>query len=172
MECGASMTRDEHQLVAAARDAMKNAHAPYSGFAVGAAVRLVGGDIVTGSNFENASYGLSLCAETVALASANAQGRLRDVEAIAVAGGAIGPDGRAAGHQTITPCGRCRQVMLEAEQMAGRAIAIYCASAEEGPVERHGLAELLPHAFGPANLGVTASGAAPMNDDATQAKDA
>ena len=66
-------------LIAAARVAARHAHAPYSRFAVGAALLLTDGSIVTGTNFENASYGLSLCAETVALATANAAGRLRDV---------------------------------------------------------------------------------------------
>ena len=61
-------------LVQAAKEAAVNAHAPYSRFAVGAAVLLEDGSIVTGCNFENASYGLSLCAETVALATLNAQG--------------------------------------------------------------------------------------------------
>lgn len=154
MERGAAMTEAEKELIAAARDAMKHAHAPYSRFAVGAAVRLCGGDIVTGSNFENASYGLSLCAETVALACANAQGRLSDVEAIATAGGSVTADGMITGHDVVTPCGRCRQVMLEAEQMAGRAISIYCSAAEGDHVEKHSLAELLPHAFGPASLGL------------------
>ena len=102
------MTGAEDELIAAARNAMKHAHAPYSRFAVGAAVRLSGGAIVTGSNFENASYGLSLCAETVALACANAQGRLSDVEAIAMAGGYMAADGTITGHDIVTPCGRCR----------------------------------------------------------------
>src|SRR5690606_36001066 len=94
MECGSAMSdkqqplnEAEQALVAAARAAMMQAHAPYSKFAVGAAVRLTDGTIITGSNFENASYGLSLCAETVAIACANAQGRLRDIAAIAVMGG-------------------------------------------------------------------------------------
>ena len=153
MGCGTAMTGTEEELIAAARNAMKHAHAPYSRFAVGAAVRLSGGDIVTGSNFENASYGLSLCAETVALACANAQGRLSDVEAIATVGGLMAADKTVTGNDVVTPCGRCRQVMLEAEQMAGRAISIYCGSAEGSHVEKHSLAELLPHAFGLANLG-------------------
>src|SRR3546814_3591376 len=71
-------------LIDAARVAASHAHAPYSRFAVGAALRLTDGSIVTGANFENASYGPSLCAETVALACANAQGRLADVVEIAV----------------------------------------------------------------------------------------
>ncbi len=142
-------------LVAAARAAMHHAHAPYSRFAVGAAVRLTDGAIIQGSNFENASYGLSLCAETVAIAAANAQGRLADIEAIAVAGGAIAASGRIGGSAIITPCGRCRQILNEAEQMAGRTLSILCAGAEGDAVQQHSVAGLLPHAFGPANLGIT-----------------
>ena len=75
------------ELVAAARDAALNAHAPYSGFGVGAALLLDDGEIISGCNFENASYGLTLCAETVAIATANAQGKLRQIKEIAVIGG-------------------------------------------------------------------------------------
>ncbi|MCI4589685.1 cytidine deaminase [Sphingobium sp. BYY-5] len=138
------------QLIAAARGAMANAHAPYSRFAVGAAVRLTDGSIVTGCNFENASYGLSLCAETVALASVNAQGRFADVAEIAVVGGAM--DG--VQEALVTPCGRCRQIMNEAEQMAGRTLAIYCATPSGDRLLDLRVADLLPHAFGPADLGI------------------
>jgi cytidine deaminase len=141
-------------LVDAARAAALNAHAPYSRFAVGAALLLTEGQIVTGTNFENASYGLSLCAETVALATANAQGRLADVLAIAVIGGAMGADGRPHGTTPVGPCGRCRQVINEAAQLGGRDIPIYCASADGMTVERHLLSELLPFAFGPKDLGL------------------
>lgn len=141
---------DIQALIAAAREAMAHAHAPYSRFAVGAAVRLTDGSVVTGCNFENASYGLSLCAETVALASVNAQGRFTDVAAIAVVGGAID----AADEALVTPCGRCRQIINEAEQMAGRPLAIHCATPSGDRVLTLTLAELLPHAFGPADLGV------------------
>ena len=96
------------RLIAAARDAARHAHAPYSRFAVGAAVLLDDGSVITGANFENASYGLSLCAETVALATASAQGRLRDVVAIGVIGGAMDSEGRATGNAPVSPCGRCR----------------------------------------------------------------
>lgn len=138
------------QLITAARDAMANAHAPYSRFAVGAAVRLTDGSIVTGCNFENASYGLSLCAETVALATVNAQGRFADVTEIAVVGGAMDAGDEA----LVTPCGRCRQIMNEAEQMAGRALAIYCATPSGDRVMTLSVAQLLPHAFGPKDLGI------------------
>jgi cytidine deaminase len=144
------LTAEEQALIDAARAARGHAHAPYSRFAVGAALRLTDGTIITGSNFENASYGLSLCAETVAIASANAQGRLRDIAAIAVAGGPVD----ASGQTPITPCGRCRQVLNEAQDMAGRAFAILCAGASGPAVDRHRLADLLPHAFGPASLGL------------------
>ena len=135
---------DVENLIEAARAARANAYAPYSRFAVGAAVRLSDGEVVVGANFENASFGLSLCAETVALAAANAQGRLADVQAIAVIGD--GPD-------PVTPCGRCRQILNEAEQVAGRPIAIYCAAADGESVIQHSVAELLPFSFGPNYLG-------------------
>lgn len=140
-------------LIAAAREAAHNAHAPYSNFAVGAALLLTDGTIVTGCNFENASYGLSLCAETVALATANAQGRLRDVAAVGVIGGMI-VDGKPAGSDPVGPCGRCRQVLNEAAQIGGRDILVHCAGAEGDAIATYRLSALLPHAFGPADLGL------------------
>jgi cytidine deaminase len=141
-------------MVDAARAAARHAHAPYSRFAVGAALLLKDGAIVTGTNFENASYGLSLCAETVALATANAQGRLADVIAVAVTGGAMGADGMPTGSAVVGPCGRCRQVINEAAQLGGRDLPVYCAAADGSAVERHMLSALLPHAFGPKDLGL------------------
>jgi cytidine deaminase len=140
-------------LIAAARAAARHAHAPYSNFAVGAALLMTDGSIVTGCNFENASYGLSLCAETVALATANAQGRLADVVEIGVIGGAI-VDGAARGTDPVGPCGRCRQVINEAAQIGGRDILVHCAGAEGERIATYRLSELLPHAFGPADLGI------------------
>lgn len=148
------MDFDHQALIAAARGAAAHAHAPYSRFAVGAAVLLTDGSIVTGTNFENASYGLSLCAETVALASVNAQGRLRDVAAVAVIGGMMDADGRATGTAPVGPCGRCRQVLNEAAQLGGRDLVVLCGAAEGDASSRHRLSELLPHAFGPADLGI------------------
>lgn len=133
-------------LVAAARAAAAHAYAPYSNFHVGAAVLLADGAIVTGANFENASYGLSLCAETVALATASAAGRLGDVRAIAVAASI---DGRPA-PVMVTPCGRCRQVINEAAGVTGIDLPVHCGG-PDGHATRL-ISELLPHGFGPSNL--------------------
>lgn len=141
------------ELVAAASDAALNAHAPYSGFGVGAALLLDDGEIISGCNFENASYGLTLCAETVAIATANAQGKLRQIKEIAVIGGKL-IDGRITGTDPVRPCGRCRQVINEAGGLSGTDIIVHCASADGSAVEHHKLSELLPHAFGPADLGL------------------
>lgn len=144
------MEIDPARLIAAARRAAEHAHAPYSRFAVGAAVQLKDGTIVTGTNFENASYGLSLCAETVALATINAQGRLRDVVAVGVIGGRMGE----ADSAPVSPCGRCRQVLNEASQLAGRDLDIFCGGSVGDTFSTFRLSELLPHAFGPADLGI------------------
>ena len=153
---GGEDRRDD--VIAAARGAAMNAHAPYSRFAVGAAVLLADGRIVSAANFENASYGLSLCAETVALATVNSAGDLRNVVAIGVIGGAMDAGGRPTGTATVGPCGRCRQIINEAAQIGGRDIIVWCGAAEGDAIERHRLSELLPHAFGPADLGLGKQG--------------
>ena len=150
MSGDAPLTGAEQALIAQARDAMANAHAPYSQFAVGAALRLTDGTIITGCNFENASYGLSLCAETVAIAAANAQGRLHDIAAIAVMGGPMAGGSM----DVITPCGRCRQIIKEAQDLAGRPIAILCAAPVGDEFKRFDLDYLLPDSFGAAILGI------------------
>ncbi|MDJ0276157.1 cytidine deaminase [Sphingomonas sp. 2R-10] len=141
---------DPEALIDAARRAAVHAHAPYSRFAVGAALLLTDGSIVTGTNFENASYGLSLCAETVATATASAAGRLGDIVAVGIVGGRMG----AADVVSVRPCGRCRQVLNEAAQMGGRDLAVHCAGLGGGTIETYRLSDLLPHAFGPADLGI------------------
>jgi cytidine deaminase len=141
---------EAERLIAAARDAARNAYAPYSGFSVGAALLMENGDVIGGANFENASYGLSLCAETVATATASAAGRLSEVVAVGIVGGMAAKDGVDA----VLPCGRCRQVLNEAAQLGKRDLAIYCSGLTGGPVEQYRLSDLLPHAFGPASLGL------------------
>jgi cytidine deaminase len=133
-----------NDLVAAAREAASRAYAPYSRFQVGAAIRLTDGRIVTGANVENASYGLSLCAETVALAKIANESLLGEVTEIAVTA--------LQSATPVYPCGRCRQIINEAAQLGDRDIAIHCASGAGSAVERHMLSTLLPYAFGPKDL--------------------
>lgn len=139
-------------LIAAAVEAAHRAYAPYSQFHVGAALLLDDGTIVTGANFENASYGMTLCAETVAIAKANSDGQLRNIVAIAVAGGPAAPDGGASlGSEAISPCGRCRQIIKEVADLVAIDLPVHCAKADGCVTYR--LSELLPHGFGPASLG-------------------
>ena len=136
---------DYDDLIAAARKAAENAYSPYSGFAVGSALLFADGSVVTGTNIENASYGLALCAETVAISKAMADGVRSGLEAVAV----TGPLDKGSG-APITPCGRCRQVLNELAQLGGTDPLILCVGADE--TRRVRLSELLPHAFGPASL--------------------
>ena len=141
----------ETELVAAAREAALRAYAPYSHFSVGCAIESIDGEVVTGANMENACYRLGLCAEQSALTAAQHAFGLAKVARIAVAGG-DGSGGDLAGDGVCTPCGGCRQAILEAAILSGRDIEILCASGAGGKVERHPISALIPHGFGPANL--------------------
>ena len=120
-------------MVAAARTVRKRAHAPYSKFTVGAAVLDERGRVHVGCNVENASYGLTVCAERHAVAAAVAAGARR-VRAVAVSSGATPP---------ALPCGACRQVIAELGD-AGTEILI---AGPRGAAERTTLGALLPRAF-------------------------
>jgi cytidine deaminase len=140
------LSKEVALLIAAARDAAAYAYAPYSGYHVGAALLLDNGEIISAANFENASYGLTLCAETVAIAKASSEGKMQHITEIAVIGGPAGQ----VGSQTVTPCGRCRQIIKEAADISQRDIPVHCA--HDNGYDTRLLSELLPHAFGPANL--------------------
>ncbi len=133
------------KLIGAAHEAAKDAYAPYSDYQVGAALLFDDGAIMTGSNVENASYGLALCAETVAVARAMGEGRRGGLQAVAV----VGPSDKGDG-APITPCGRCRQVVNELAQLGGTDPIVLCVGTDE--VREVALSQLLPHAFGPAHL--------------------
>jgi cytidine deaminase len=145
----ASMTEDD--FIAAARTAALAAYAPYSRFSVGCAVESVDGRVVTGVNVENACYRLGVCAEQSALSAAHLAFGLHNVARIAVAGGNV-QAGALFGESTVTPCGGCRQAILEAAQLSGRDVEILCSSGNGRSVERHNISALIPHGFGPANL--------------------
>jgi cytidine deaminase len=128
-----TLLSDHEALLAAARDARENAYAPYSKFTVGAALDTGEGQVFLGCNVENASYGLTMCAERVAIGAAVTAG-YRDFATIAVAG----PDG-----VVTSPCGACRQVLAEFNPDM---TVVY--TTPDGPVTTT-VAELLPHSFGP-----------------------
>jgi len=121
-----------NELIEAARLAREHAHAPYSKFRVGAAVCASSGRVYTGCNIENASYGLTLCAERVAIFKAVSEGERR-FEAIAVVADTV---------SLTPPCGACRQIIWE----FGGDAEIILANLE-GKVEIHRASALLPRPF-------------------------
>ena len=123
---------DAPSLREAAIAALENAYAPYSNFRVGAALRTSNGRVITGCNMENSAYGLSICAETLAVASAVSQG-LTEFEEIAIATEDAEP---------TPPCGACRQVLNEFAPSIK--ISSYTRAGGEASWT---LDELLPHAF-------------------------
>lgn len=126
-------------LLEAARAAYQNAYVPYSRFPVGAAVLTPDGAVFTGCNVENASYGLTVCAERIAVFNAVAAGHHR-IAAIAVA---------AANIDAVTPCGACRQVLNEFAPPTADLVVILEQDKRPSMVP---LGELLPRAFGPRDL--------------------
>lgn len=134
MSCNVAM----NDLLAAALEARANAYAPYSGFAVGAALRAEDGRVFAGTNVENAAYPAGLCAEASAIGAMVAAGARRIVELVVVAEGAA----------LCTPCGACRQRLRE---LAAPDAKVHVAG-PEGVRRSFALAELLPHSFGPENL--------------------
>lgn len=134
-------------LILKAREAAKNAYAPYSGFYVGAAVLLENGEIITGNNQENAAYPSGLCAERVALFYANANFPKVPVQLIAVT--ALDKKGKI--HNSVRPCGSCRQVMLESEVKFGKPIKIIL-DGEKKITMLEGVESLLPLSFKPDSL--------------------
>ncbi len=134
------MTEDD--LLHAAWGARDRAYAPYSGFAVGAAIATDAG-VFTGANVENAAYPTSICAERTAGAAAVAAGARRFTAVAVVAAG--GRDGAPA-----SPCGQCRQFLREFDPEGGAAVV---SETPEGARRRWTMGELLPDSFGPDALG-------------------
>ena len=115
------LTNNEQQLVRKAMDATDNSYSPYSKFRVGAAIRLADGREIIGANQENAAFPVTLCAERTAIFSAQAQYPDQPIVALAIAarnenGFTVDP---------VSPCGSCRQVILEIEQRYHQSVKIY-----------------------------------------------
>lgn len=128
-----------HRLLETARAHAGNAYVPYSGFPVGAAALTDDGVIIGGVNIENASYGLTVCGERVAIFNAAASGH-RTIRAVAVSAPKL---------PGTTPCGACRQVMNEFKPVGDDLIVVL--DGANGP-EQVPLGDLLPSAFGPRDL--------------------
>lgn len=137
----------QQKLINEARAALPTAYNPYSHFAVGAALLSDDGQIITAANVENASYGMTICAERSALVRANAMG-LRKINKIAIIGG------NDQSNEISGPCGACRQMIFETAQISGTDIEIIMSDGKKENVVIATINELLPLAFGPKNLGI------------------
>ncbi|MBO4900075.1 MAG: cytidine deaminase [Lachnospiraceae bacterium] len=132
------------KLISLADEARSRSYAPYSNYAVGAALLCEDGSIVTGCNMENAAFGPGICAERCAIYKAVSDGR-RSFKSIAVAGSPVGEPLS----QYASPCGVCRQVMREFADPASFDIIV---AGPDGEYRINTLDELLPDSFGPDNL--------------------
>ncbi len=115
------LSESDLRLVEAAREASHRAYAPYSHFHVGAAILLDNGEVVTGSNQENAAFPSGTCAERTAAYYAHA--RYPEARFVKIAISAIGPDGDEVA-MPVSPCGACRQALLEYETLAGKGVEV------------------------------------------------
>jgi cytidine deaminase len=153
----AELVEAERELVVAARKATSNSHSPYSKFRVGAAVRLSSGLIVMGANQENAAYPMCICAERVALNTVGGMGNKKDVVALAVTGRLGTVDENVyRGTDPLTPCGGCRQVIKEYEDLAGKPFVLLMDGYCDVVRRMVGVESLLPFSFGPSAFGADA----------------
>jgi cytidine deaminase len=144
----AELSASQRELLEQAIGALGHAHAPYSGFRVAAAVRLADGHIVTGTNQENASYPIGICAERVALSAVNSIAPGARVLEMAVT---YRPSS-GTGHAPLAPCGMCRQALVEQHVRQNATLGLVLA-AESGPVWLvESASDLLPLAFTPSDL--------------------
>ena len=137
---------DYTELIRSALDARKRSYAPYSQYNVGAAILCADGDIITGSNIENASYSATVCAERSAIFTAVSAGK-HDFTAIAIAGGRKEESDKMSDY--AYPCGICRQVMREFVSPATFKVIV---ARSPDDYREYYLSELLPDSFGPDNL--------------------
>lgn len=145
---------NENQLLEAARQAAKKAYAPYSHFPVGAALLTEGGEIITGANVENTSYGLTICAERSAIVRAVSEGHRR-FKAIAIWADKM-PNG------SVTPCGACRQVL--AEFLDAGSVILTSHPQQPEQIRQFTMASLLPEGFAP---GLVPDGNSPHTGNST-----
>jgi cytidine deaminase len=140
----------QKNLLDHAYDAMKNSYSPYSKFSVGAALQIRNSkEIFTGVNVENASYGLVMCAERVAVGNAISNGYI-DFSKVAIIAKGEEKDTT----DTTGPCGACRQVLYEFYQVANNPLEIIMSTTNKDKIKIATIDEILNLAFGPKDLGV------------------
>ena len=141
------LSAEHKMLVEKAKEQVKNSYAPYSGFSVGAALLLENGEIFAANNQENAAYPSGLCAERVAMFYANAQHPDIPVKVLAVAAYTKG----AFLTEPVTPCGSCRQVLIETESRYGKDITVILYGTENVYIVEN-VRQLLPLQFEKSSL--------------------
>lgn len=149
------LEKQEQLLIQKAREAIDTSYSPYSQFSVGCALLLSDGTIIKASNQENASFGLTVCAERNALFAAGSAGKKDQVRTIAITGSpkdTIGHLVPIEQENIISPCGACRQVMKEYEDLSGQKTVIMFLTTAGRVYRMEGVDTLLPFAFGPNNL--------------------
>ena len=145
-----ALCQSDQRLLIAAKEALELAYNPYSGFFVGAAVLTSEGQVITGSNVENAAYGPSICAERSALMRANAEGLGSTCVAVAV----VARNGDSPTKAVTAPCGVCRQVIYEFSNRSAvnEEFKIILATTNFEELVVTNIGKLLPLAFGPKDL--------------------
>jgi cytidine deaminase len=154
MTSGPNLSPEQEEALKQAIDALAHSYCPYSTFAVGACLVMDDGTMVTGANVENAAYGPTICAERSAVVRANALG-MRLFKGIAITG-RLRKAADEEAHDTTAPCGVCRQLLFEMTDLGGpeRDPWVVLGSPSRRNVEVTSVRELLPHAFGPSDLGI------------------
>ncbi len=137
----------EKKLINIAKDASIKAYSPYSGFNVGCAVLLENGEIFSGNNQENAAYPSGLCAERIALMYANANYPDAAISMISI----VAQKNGAFSQHPVSPCGACRQVILEAENRFQKSIRLLLAGEKETYII-YSIKDILPLSFDKSNL--------------------
>ncbi|MBI2635025.1 MAG: cytidine deaminase [Parcubacteria group bacterium] len=139
----------QREALNSALEVLKNSYNPYSHFYVGATLIAQDGQLISGTNFENAAYGSTICAERSAVLRANAMGIRKFIGIAVIARGENFDTTEVTG-----PCGSCRQVLYEISQISGCDLQIVLSTTKKELIVLTTIRELLPLAFGPIDLGI------------------
>ncbi len=141
-----ALSNEYQKLLNEAEAAMKNSYNPYSKFAVGSALLTEDDQIISGTNFENAAYGSTICSERAAILRANSMG-YRKFKAIAIIA-----RGEHDAVDVVSPCGACRQVIYEVSDLSEEPITVIMSNTHKDKIIIASINQLLPLGFGPKNL--------------------